>query len=196
MIELTRKEQEAVILIYKDCTQYYSATKISKQLDLTQVGALKLLRRLEKSKMLIKRNIGKAVIYKINEGYELTKKALEFALVNQASDYERWKEEFKSLNKDSRIIIFYGSASRNYAQANDIDVLVILQKEEVRELNKALEKIQLSLPKKLHSIKATKQDLIKNIAEKNTAMLEIIKTGIVLSGYSAYMEVLNEFSGF
>ncbi len=167
-----------------------------KQLDLTQVGALKLLRRLEKSKMLIKRNIGKAVIYKINEGYELTKKALEFALVNQASDYERWKEEFKSLNKDGRIIIFYGSASRNYAQANDIDVLVILQKEEVRELNKALEKIQLSLPKKLHSIKATKQDLIKNIAEKNTAMLEIIKTGIVLSGYSAYMEVLNEFSGF
>ena len=48
------------------------------------------------------------------------------------------------------------------------------------EVDKQLDKIQGLLPKKLHIIKATKEDFIRNIKDKNESMLEIVKTSIVL----------------
>ena len=63
-------------------------------------------------------------------------------------------------------------------------------------MNKKLQKIQSILPKKLHPIKATKEDLIKNIGDNNKSMIEIIRTSIVLYGCDEYMGVVNGFTGF
>ena len=52
------------------------------------------------------------------------------------------------------------------------------------------------MPKKLHIIKSTKEDLVRNIKDNNKSMIEIIKTAIVLYGYDEYMEVVNGFASF
>jgi DNA-binding transcriptional ArsR family regulator len=194
--ELTEKEQEALLLIYKDVRTYYNANSLSKELDISQVGAMKLLKRLEDNEILISRKIGKSIVYKLNLKEEIVEKLIGFALINESRKYLRWRDEFKDLYKKGRIVIFYGSASRDYSNAKDVDVMVILDKKDIREVNKKLEERQKLLPKKLHSLKAIKEDLIKNIKENNKAMIEIIKTGIVLYGYDEYMEVINGFTGF
>ena len=196
MIEITKKEQEALLRIYKDFTHFYNANSLSKELEITQVGAMKLLKRFEKANILTGQRIGKSIVYKINIQEEFVQKLIAFALVNEASKYQRWKEEFKPLYEKARILLFYGSASRNYAQSRDIDIFIILKKNDVQEIDKELEKIQSILPKKLHAIKSTKEDLIKNIKEKNTSMIEILKTAFVLHGCDEYMEVINGFAGF
>lgn len=196
MIELTKKEQEALLRIYKDFTQFYNANSLSKELGITQVGAMKLLKRFEKGNILISKRIGKSIVYKINIQEEFVQKLIAFALINEARKYQRWREEFKPLYKKARIVLFYGSASRNYTQAKDIDIFIILNKEDAEEIDKELGKIQSILPKRLHALKATKEDLIKNIKESNKSMIEILKTAIVLYGYDRYTGVINGFTSF
>ena len=196
MIELTKKEQEALLIIYKDISNFYNANSLSKELKITQVGTMKLLKRFEKNNILLSKRIGKSIVYKINIEEEFVQKLIAFALINEAGKYQRWKDEFKSLNEKDRILLFYGSASRNYSDAKDIDIFIVINKKDFHEVSKKLEKIQSILPKKLHAIKATKEDLIKNIKENNKSMTEILKTAIVLYGYDKYMEVVNGFTGF
>ena len=147
MIELTKKEQEALIRIYKDFTHFYNANSLSKELGITQVGAMKLLKRFEKINILISKKIGKSIVYKINIQEEFVQKLIAFALINEARKYQRWKEEFKPLHKKARIVLFYGFASRNYAQAKDIDIFIILDKNDVDEIDRELERVQSILPK-------------------------------------------------
>ncbi|OGJ22334.1 hypothetical protein A3K73_03835 [Candidatus Pacearchaeota archaeon RBG_13_36_9] len=196
MIELTKKEQEALLIIYKDVSGFYNSNSLSKELGITQVGAMKLLKRFEKNNILISKRIGKSIVYKINIKEEFVQKLIAFALINEAGKYQRWKDEFKSINKKERIVLFYGSASRDYSHAKDIDIFIVINKKDFQEVSKELEKLQSILPKKLHAIKATREDLAKNIKENNKSMLEIIKTAIVLYGYDEYMEVINGFAGF
>ena len=196
MIELTKKEQEALLILYKDISNFYNANSLSKELKITQVGTMKLLKRFEKNNVLIGKRIGKSIVYKTNIGDEFVQKLIAFALINEASNYPRWKDEFKSLYKEDRILLFYGSASRNYSNAKDIDLFIIINKRDSNEVSKKLEKIQSILPKPIHLIKATKEDLVKNINEKNKAMVDIIKTAIVLCGYNKYTEIVNGFTSF
>jgi len=196
MIELTRKEQEALLIIYKGFANFYNANSLSKEIMITQVGTMKLLKRFEKNNILKSKRIGKSIVYKANIEEEFVQKLIAFALINEASKYQRWKDEFKSLYKKGRILLFYGSASRNYSDAKDIDIFIVINKEDFHEIGKKLEKIQGILPKKLHAIKATKEDLVKNIKENNKSMIEILKTAIVLYGYDEYMGVVNGFASF
>lgn len=196
MIGLTRKEQEALLLVYKEVNNFYNANSLSKELGITQVGTMKILKRFEKSEILISKKIGKSIIYKANMEEEFVQKLIAFALINESGKYKRWKDEFKSLYKEGRILLFYGSASRNYLQAKDIDLFLVLDKKDISKVNKEIKKIQNILPKKLHVIKATKEDLLNNIKGNNKSMIEIIKTAIVLFGYDDYMGVVNGFTSF
>ena len=159
MIELTKKEQEALLLIYKDVDGSYNANSLSKELGITQVGTMKILKKLEKAGVLLSKKIGKSIVYKINISEEFVQKLIAFALINEASKFQRWKDKFKALHKKGRILLFYGSASRNYSQTKDIYLFIIFNKDEAAEVNKEIEKIQKVLPKKIHSIKATAEDL-------------------------------------
>ena len=196
MIELTKKEQEALLIIYKGVSNFYNANSLSKEIVMTQVGAMKLLKRFEKNNILLSKRIGKSIVYKADIKEEFVQKLIAFALINEAGKYQRWKEEFKAVYKKGRILLFYGSASRDYSNAKDIDIFMIINKKDFHEVSKELEKIQSMLPKKLHAIKATKEDLVKNIKENNKSMMEIIKTAIVLCGYDEYMKVVNGFASF
>ena len=194
MIELTKKEQEALLFIYKDVDAFYNANSLSKKLGITQVGTMKILKKLEREGVLLSKKIGKSIVYKIDISGEFVQKLIAFALVNEASNFQRWKDEFKALYKKGRVLLFYGSASRNYSQAKDIDIFVVLKKNEAREVNRKIEKIQRTLPKKIHAIKATAEDLEKNLRENSKSMTEIIKTAVVLYGYDEYMEIVTEFT--
>ena len=98
--------------------------------------------------------------------------------------------------KKERIVLFYGSASRDYEHARDIDIMIIHSKKEFKEVYAQVRDKQKILLKKLHAIQATKDDLMRNLKDKNKAMVEIIRTAIVLHGYDDYMEIINGFATF
>ena len=95
----------------------------------------------------------------------------------------------RTLKKD-RVIMMFGSAIKNYSQARDIDIMIVIEKEDVKEINKILKKKEEILPKKLHAIKLTHQDLLENLEKKDKAMIDIVKNAIILYGQDKYVEIL------
>src|SRR3989344_1506662 len=115
MTTITSKESEALLILFKDVSQHYNANSISKQLKISRVGAMKLLKKLLKENILRSQKIGKSVVYKPNLDDEYLRKLIAFLLTDEAHKFKRWNEEFKELFSGERIILLFGSAIKNYA---------------------------------------------------------------------------------
>jgi len=196
MVSLTKKERETLLILFKDFTSFYNANSISKILKISHVGAQKIFKRFLQENLVVNKKIGKSIIYKPKLDDNYVSQLIAFLLADEANTFKRWKEEFKELFKKNRIVAIYGSAIKNYAQARDIDIMVVVEKKDIKEVNKILKKKEEILPKKLHSIKLTHHDLLENLKKKNKAMVDIIKNAIILDGQSEYVRILKNVSSF
>ena len=190
MVSLTQKERETLLILFKDFTSYYNANSISKILKISHVGAQKIFKRLLNADLVIRKKIGKSIVYKPNFNNDYVSQLMGFILADEANNFKRWKEEFKELFKKNRIVMMFGSAIKNYSQARDIDIMIVIEKSEIKEINKILKKKEEILPKKLHAIKLTHQDLLENIKKEDKAMVDIVKNAIILYGQERYVDIL------
>jgi len=195
MVLLTKKERETLLILFKDFTSFYNANSISKIINISHVGSQKVFKRLSKENLLVSKRIGKSIIYKLNIEDRYVRQLIAFLLADEANSFKRWKEEFKDLFKEGRIVMIFGSAIKNYAQARDIDIMIVIEKEDSKDINNVLKRKKAVLPKKLHSIKLTHKDLLTNLKNKNKAMVDIVKNAIVLSGQEKYVEILKHVTG-
>lgn len=194
MVALTENERNSLLILFKDFTAYHNANTISKVLGISRVGAMMLFRRLEAQGLLSSRRIGKSVVYKLWLDDDYVRKLVSFLLADEANNFKRWKEEFKGLAGKGRIVLIFGSVLRNYEKANDIDLLVTSARPD-NGIDKVLESKAEILPKKLHTIKLTSFELESNIKRREAAILDIVKTGVVLYGQDEYVEVLKSVTG-
>ena len=190
MLSLTTKERETLLILFKDYTSFYNANSISKVLKISHVGAQKIFKRLKKENLIVNTKIGKSIIYKLNLKEDYTKNLISFLLADEAHNFKRWKEEFKELEQKGRIIMMFGSAIKNYAQAHDIDLMIVIEQKEIKEIHAILKKKEEILPKKIHAIKLTKHDLLENIKKKDKAIVDIVKNAIILYGQDNYVEIM------
>ena len=190
MITLTPKERETVLILLKDYTTFYNANSISKVLKISHVGAQKIFKRLLQENLVLSKTIGKSITYKLNFNDNYVSQLVAFLLADEANNFKRWKEEFKELFKKDRIVMLFGSAIKDYAHAHDIDLMIVIKNKEVKEVNAILKKKEEILPKKLHAIKLTHQDLLENLKKKDKAMIDIVKNAIVLYGQDKYVGIL------
>lgn len=193
----TDKKYEILRLLFKDFLNNYNSRSISKLIGISHAGAFKILKKLEKQEIVKSKRIGRAVIYSINFENPVACKEVELALVLDSQNYKRWIEEFKGLSKEGRIIAMFGSAVKDYSKAGDIDILIILNNnKEVDEINKFINEREKILPKKIHIIRMTSEDLVKNIRKKDKVIIDIIKNAIILYGYNKYVEILKNATTF
>ncbi len=190
MISLTPLERNALLVLFKDFTNYYNANSLSKILKISHVGAQKLLKRLLKDDILISKKIGKSIIYRLRLEDDYTIRLIAFLLAWESNDFKRWKEEFRELKNTHSIVLMYGSAIKNYEKAEDIDVMIVLEKKDINAVNNILKGKKDILPKKLHAIKLTAEDILNNLKNKNKVTIEIIKSAIVLYGQDKYVEII------
>jgi len=115
-----------------------------------------------------------------------------FLLADEANNYKRWKEEFKELFKKGRIVMLFGSALKDYSKAGDIDVMIVVKKEDFKEVMKIIDEKQQLLPKKIHSIGLTANDLAKNIKKRKEAIVDIVRNAVILYGQDKYVEILKK----
>src|SRR3989338_6806076 len=190
MISLTKKERETLLILFKDHTIFYNANSISKVLNISHVGAQKIFKRLLNENLVVSKTIGKSTTYKLNFNENYVGQLIAFLLADEANNFKRWKEEFKELFKKDRIVMLFGSTIKDYTHAHDIDLMIVLENKEIKEVNIALKKKEEILPKKLHAVKLTHQDLVDNLKRKDKAMLDIVKNAIILYGQEKYVEIL------
>ena len=142
-----------------------------------------------KENILTSKRIGKSIIYKVNNNDDYVKSLVTFLLADEAHHFKRWQEEFRELK--GNIVIIYGSAIKDYAHARDIDIIVVIEKDD-KEIQKILKKKEEILPKKLHAIILTQKDLRENIKKKDKVIIDIVKNAVILYGQEKYTEILGE----
>ena len=196
MTILTQKERETVLLLFKDYNTFYNANSISKILNISHVGAQKIFKRLLQENVVISKTIGKSITYKLNFSDNYVNQLVAFLLADEANKFKRWKEEFKELFKKDRIVMLFGSTVKDYSHAHDIDLMIVLENKEVKEVNAVLKKKEEILPKKLHSIKLNHQDLLENLKKKDKAFVDIIKNAIIPYGQDRNVEIQKNVTSF
>jgi len=196
MVLLSQKEGETLLILFKDFSNFYNANSISKVLGISHVGAQKIFKRLHSQNLLVNKKIGKSIIYKLDLKESYVFKLISFLLVDEANDFKRWKEEFRELCKGDRIIAIFGSSIKNYSKAEDIDIMIIMDKKDLNEVNDILKKKEKILPKNLHAIKMTNEDLLKNIKKKEKVIMDIVKNAVILYGQGKYMEIIKNVTSF
>ncbi len=194
MTTLTKKVRETLLILFKEYTTFYNANSISKVLNISHVGAQKIFKRLLHENLVISKTIGKSITYKLNFNEAYVSQLIAFLLADEANNFKRWKGEFKELFKKDRIVMLFGSAIKDYAHARDIDLMIVLENKEVKEVNDILKKKEEILPKKLHTIKLNHHDLLENLKKKDKAFVDIIKNAIILCGQEKYAGVLKNVS--
>lgn len=196
MISLTKKERETLLILFKDFSNFYNANFISKVLKISHVGSQKIFKRLLGESLVISRTIGRSISYKLNFNNNYVSQLIAFLLADEANNFRRWKEEFTELFAKNRVIMIFGSAIKNYIQARDIDIVVVIEKKDLIDVNKILKKKGDILSKKLHAIKLTHKDLLENLKKRDKAVTDIVKSAIVLYGQEKYVEILKNVTSF
>jgi len=127
---LSSNEMKVLLKIFKDFGSHHNANKLSKEMGLSAMGVLKILKNLEKQNLINYEMIGKAKIYKINFQNSYAKEYLSFLLRKEAEDskprIKRWVIELRKLEQYSSVGVVFGSVLKS-DQHKDVDLLSVLK---------------------------------------------------------------------
>lgn len=195
MVQLTDNEKKALLILFKDFTSYHNANSLSQKIGISRIGCMKMLKKFEKKEIITSQKIGKSIVYKPNLENDYARDLISFLLSDEANHFKRWKEEFKELFKGPRIVMLYGSTIIDYSKARDIDVMIIRKKGKSGEIYEVISERQKYIPKKIHVIDLTSEEFLKNIKQKQKAIIDIVKNAIILFGRNKYVELIKNVTG-
>lgn len=197
MKNLTKGEIEILLKLFKDFSKDYNANSLSKIMSITPRGALKILKNLKSQNLLISKQFGKAVFYKINLNDDYVIKLISILLMNESREKAaRWLSEFGDLLGHIEIGIIFGSIIRNPKTAQDIDLLMVFKNEKYDTIEDIINKRRALSNKAIHQVKQTSSDLIKNLKKKNEVILNIINRGYVLQGHEKLVRIIKNVTYF
>ncbi len=192
MKDITRNEMLIILKIFKTPERDFNANNISKEVGITPMGALKILKRLEKEGIVVPKSAGKAVFYKINFSNDYAKEYVKFVIrreAEHASAYlKRWIHDIRKL-KGADIAIVFGSVLEKDAKSNDVDVLVVTSQNRFEDLRKEIIEMNKINEKNIHAVYQSSKDLKDNIMKQDKVVLNALK-GVVALGEDKLIELV------
>lgn len=196
MKNITANEMKILLVLFKDIATSYNANSISKVVGITPMGALKILKKMEKENLAVSKKLGKASFYKPNLDDQYPEMCIRFLLQKEAEESQpaikRWVNELKEFAKFAKIGILFGSVTQDPHSAKDIDILLVFEKSQMKKIQGLIQEKNKINIKKIHVIKQTEKDLKENIKRKDEVLLSILKRGIVVFGHEELIEVIKD----
>lgn len=181
-------------ILLKDLSSH-TATSLSKELKMSRWGTWKILKKLEKDKLIEIKPIGmgktSTSIIKLNWDNVLAEKNLALSLTQEALNYKRWVYNFSNLQEEVDFLILYGSILYT-EEANDIDVLGVAKENKFAQIDDMIVKIQQTQNKKIHFINLTQKEFKQELKKPNKAYLDAIRKGIILFGQENFIRFVKE----
>ena len=168
----------------------YNINQIAKLNKISVGSAFKILKNLEKDKIIIKKEISNASHYKLNFDNPEAIKLCELLLLSERRNLKGHAKLYADeviKFKDAEMIIIFGSVLRG-KEFNDVDVLFITNK--VKKVNDFCLEISKVKTKPVIPLIMKQEDLIKALKQKKEVIINMIKEGIVLKGESVFLEVM------
>jgi len=191
-----KSSYEILKILLKDISKKHTVTSLARERGISRVGSWKLLQELEKENLITLNSVGpeKTSVREalLNWDNPLLEKTLSLLLSEDALKQSKWRYNFKELENQISFLILFGSILHSPKEANDIDILIIVDKKNFIKVGKIIEKIQITQNKKIHAIDLTEKELKQELKEKNKAYIEALKKGIVLFGQENFIKFVRE----
>ena len=186
--------EKALKILFTDYLHSYNAFNLKEHLAMSDVGSLKLLRRLKQQNIVTSKNMGNAIFYRPNLERMYVLKLLELIFLDHSylSNYVKgWIEELKVFIPKTKALLLYGSILTKDKKAADVDVCFILKDaEDYQEIQKEVNKINIRNRLKIHSLYLTPQEFEKKLIGQDAVTLNLIKTCIVIHGVELFVKTI------
>lgn len=193
-METVKSSIKVLKIILKDFAVKSTISSLAKETGLSRVGMWKVIKKLDKEKLVLLSPIGtgKTSASTINLNWEnpLVEKNLSLVLTEDAIKQQRWISNFSELENKADFIIIYGSIIYSPKEANDIDILSILNKKNFKQIDKVLNTIQKTQIKKIHALNFTQEEFKKELEKPNKAIIDAVKKGIILFGQENFVRFM------
>jgi len=176
-----------------------TATELAEQLNKTRPGIWKSLSGLEEQNFIVFEvaNSKKTSIKIAKLDYKniLTKKNLSLILTKQALENQRWIDCFSKIQDKIDFAVLFGSVLNDSSKAKDIDLILVSDKKNFKNVQDLINEIQKTQSKEIHAILLTKQEFQNELKNKNKAYLDAIRKGVVLFGQEKFIDNLGKLYG-
>jgi|SRR3989338_834806 len=184
MAKTPEGESGVLLALLKNSEKEMSVSALAKLVGLSRMGALLIVRKLEKEGMLTVRKVGRSSLCAVDLSSSHTRKYLTFLLskeAEKASPYvRRWISELRRL-KNAKAALLFGSVLRKERGAQDIDVLLITDQRHIAKLEAEIDALNRMNPKPIHPVYQSSADFRRNLRKKDPVVLNAVK-GIVAFG--------------
>lgn len=190
---IPRNTERIILFLLRNIDELgYNINQIAKLNGISVGSAFKILKDLEKDKIIIKKEISNASHYRLNLDNSETKKLCEFLLLTEKrklKGYAKLYAEEIVKFEDTKLIVLFGSVltKKNF---NDVDVLFLTDK--TKKVNDFCLEISKVRTKPVVPLIMKKEDLTTAIKQGKEAILGIIKEGVVIKGESIFIEVIKD----
>ncbi|MEK6823739.1 MAG: HTH domain-containing protein [Nanoarchaeota archaeon] len=196
-MERTNTEDKILAILLKQFLINWTITSLANEINLSRVGIWKVLKKLEKEKLIILISIGKGktntISIKLNWENIILEKKLSLILTEEASKQQRWLNNFEELKDVTEFTLIYGSILHSPKEANDIDILeIVSNKKDFLKIEKIVQKIQKTQIKKIHSESFTKEEFREEIKKPNKIFIDAIKKGIILFRQEKFIKFVRD----
>lgn len=168
----------------------YNINQIAKLNKISVGSAFKILKELEKDRLIIKNEISNASHYTLNFDNPETTKLCELLLLAEKRNLKGYAKLYADeviKFKDAKIIVIFGSILRG-KEFDDVDVLFITN--QVKKVNNFCLEISKVKTKPVVPLIMKQEDLITAMKKRKDAILSMMKEGIVLRGESIFVETM------
>lgn len=194
MAMLEMSDESILRILLKDIAKKHTITSLSEEIGIGRSGIWKALKRLESKNLINLTPIGKGKTsaYEITLNWKnpLVERTLAMILIKDALKQEKWRYNFKELENQVGFLILFGSILHSPKEANDIDILNLVNKKNFTKIDKIVRDVQITQNKKIHAIDVTKKELKEELNNKNKAYLDAFKRGIVLFGQEDFIKFI------
>ena len=188
---IPKNTARVVLFLLRNTDKFgYNINQIAKLNKISVGSAFKILKELEKDRLIIKNEISNASHYTLNFDNPETTKLCELLLLAEKRTLKGYAKLYADeviKFKDAEMIVIFGSILRG-KEFNDVDVLFITN--QVKKVNNFCLEISKVKTKPVVPLIMKPEDLIKALKQKKEAIINMMKEGIVLKGEAVFFEVI------
>ena len=194
MAEISENGKKALKIIFTDYLTNYNSYNIKGKIGISDVGSLKLLRRLKEKNILTSEKMGNAIFYKpnLNNNYIIKLLELIFSDYSNLSGFIKgWIYDLRLLIPKTKALFLFGSILKKGKNAGDADVCFILKNpDDYNKLQSQINDINRKSRLKIHPMYLTKKEFEKKLREKDRPLVEMVKNCVVVHGVELFVGVL------
>ena len=194
-IQFTKIELRIVKYLFKHYTNKCNSRQLAKLLNINHAHANKLCNSLAKKLLLKKEELGNAIYFSFDYKNKLSTKFIEYLLTLEEKEFPTWLSvvlhSLKKFNEHIIMGIVFGSSINN-SKFNDVDVLLVYDKNKTRKINRIKEDIRNSqlIEQPIRYVDITEKDILLN--KNDTIFYTILSENLIFHNPEKYVEVIKK----